>query len=100
MPSESNGMAWRVAFAGTVAKDMTLLYKQAKDIGIGGAYIDAIKFAFHRMRLDPLAFGELIRSLPKSRLVVHVRLVKPLRFEFAIHEETHRVLIQRVELML
>ncbi len=51
------------------------------------------------MQYDPLAFGELIERKPKSRLIVHVRIVKPLLFEFAVHEETYNVLIQRVDLM-
>lgn len=100
MPSEGNGMAWHVAFAGTVGQDMKTFYEHAKAIGLGGAYIDAVKFALHRMRQNPLAFGELIEQKPNSQLIVHVRIVKPLLFEFAIHEETHNVLIQRIQLML
>jgi hypothetical protein len=100
MPSEGNGMAWHVAFAGAVAQDLKVLYKRAKEAGLGDAYIDAIRFAVHRMSNDPLGFGELIKRKPKSGLLIHVRIVKPLRFEFAIHEESHNVLIQRVQLML
>jgi hypothetical protein len=32
-------------------------------------------------------------------MVIHVRVVKPVRFEFAIHEDTHRVLIQNIQFM-
>jgi hypothetical protein len=99
MPIEGNGMAWHVGFAGNVAQDLKTLHQYAKKAGLGEACIDAIRFAIRRMQQDPLNFGELIRSLPQSRLIVHVRVVKPIRFEFAIHEETHSVLIQRVQLM-
>ena len=99
MPRKENGMAWHVAFAGNVAQDLKTLYQQAKTFGIGAAYVNAIKFALHRLRHDPFSLGELIESKPKSRLFIHVRIVKPLLFEFAIHEESHSVLIQRVQLM-
>jgi hypothetical protein len=99
MPSEGNGTPWNVAFAGTVAPDLKTLYRQAKDAGLGDAYIDAVKFALHRLRHAPLAFGELVARRPKSRLIIHVRIVRPLLFEFAIHEETHNVLILRIQLM-
>jgi hypothetical protein len=100
MSTEGNGAVWHVSFVGTVAQEVKTLYKQAKEAGLGDAYIDSIKYARHRMRLNPMRFGELIRRRPKSGLVVHVRVVEPLLFEFAIHEETHNVLIQRVQLML
>jgi hypothetical protein len=100
MPGEVNGMFWHVAFAGSVGQDLKTLFRRAKEVGLGDAYIDAIKFALQRLRQDPLALGELIERRPKSRLLIHVRIVKPLLFEFAIHEETHNVLIQRVQLML
>ncbi len=44
MPSEENGMAWHVAFAGSVAQELKTLHKQAKAIGLGGACVDAIKY--------------------------------------------------------
>jgi hypothetical protein len=99
MPSEGNGMVWHVAFVGATAQHVKTLHQYAKQVGLGNTYVDAIKFALHCMRHDPLAFGELVRRRPKSGLIVHVRIVKPLLFEFAIHEETHNVLIQRVQLM-
>jgi hypothetical protein len=100
MPNEGNGRTWHVGFAGTVAKDVKTLHRLAKETGLGEAYIDAIRFAIHRMQHDPLNFGELIKRLPKSQMVIHVRVVMPVRFEFAIHEDTHRVLIQSIQFML
>jgi hypothetical protein len=100
MPSDGNGTVWRVAFGGTVGKDLKVLYQQAKAAGLGQAYIGALKFAIQRIGQDPMAFGELVRRLPKSAMIVHVRIIRPLLIEFAIHEESHRVLIQRVELTL
>ena len=100
MASEGNGIVWHVAFAGTAAKDLKTLHKSAKKLGLGEAYVSAMRFAFHRMRYNPLAFGELIKKWPKSQLLFHIRIVEPLLFEFAIHEATHNVLIQRIQLLL
>jgi hypothetical protein len=99
MSSEGNGMVWHVVFVGATAQHVKMLHKYAKEVGLGDICIDALKFALHRMRYDPLAFGELVKRRPKSELVFHVRIVEPLLFEFAIHEETHKVLIQCVQFM-
>ena len=99
MSSEGNGMVWHIVFAGATAQHVKTLHKYAKEVGLGDIFIEALKFALYRMRYNPLAFGELVKSRPKSGLVFHVRVVEPLLFEFAIHEETHNVLIQRVQLM-
>jgi len=102
MPKEGNGqpIVFKVSFSGALAQELKKLHKRAKSAGLGDAYLEALRVAVFRMKNDPWGFGELIGRMKNSPWSIHVRVIKPLLFEFGIHEEEPIVFIRRVQLMI
>jgi hypothetical protein len=102
MPAEGNGkpIRYKVTFTGSVGQEIKSLYANAKDIGLGKEYLEALSLAIYRLSHDPWGFGEMTGRLNHAKWTIHVRVVKPLLIEFAIHEESPTVFIKRVKLML
>ena len=102
MPAEGNGqpVQFKISFAGALAKELKTLHARAREVGLGDAFIDALRVAVSRMQNNPWSFGELVRRLKKSPWSIHVRCIKPLVIEFAICEERPVVYIRRVQLLI
>jgi len=98
MIREENGTLYEISFSGFIAQEIKKLHKNAKAMGIGKEYVEALTYAVFRLQHQPWSFGELVSHLKVAKLMVHVRIVKPLLIEFAIHEEKPIVFIKRVEL--
>lgn len=99
MSSQGNGQRYQITFSGFLAQEMKRLHSLAKEAGMGEAFVEALEQAVFRMQHDPWGFGELTRRVKKPPLSVHVRTIRPLIIEFAIHEEKPIVLIKRVGLL-
>ena len=100
MASKGNGQHYQLIFSGFLAQELKLLNKRAKAAGLGKAYLEALDSAVFQMQHDPWAYGELIGHVEQPPLKVHVRIVKPLVIEFAIHENKPLVLIRRIQLLI
>ncbi len=99
MASKGNGQHFKITFTGLLAPELKKLHERAKEAGLGDAVVEALETAVFRMQHDPWELGELVRTVKKPPLKIHVAVVKPLVIEFAIHQEKPVVLIKRIQLL-
>ena len=98
MAIEGNGkpVLYHISISGDLVQHLKTLRKRAQAVDLGNAYDEALRFAVFRLQHDPWGFGELIGDLKNMNLKIHVGVIKPLLFEFAIHETKPIVFIKRV----
>lgn len=102
MSNEGNGqpVLYKVSFSGVLAEELKAQGELARSLGLGAAFAEALRTAVFRMRHDPWSFGELIFRFKQAQWSVHIRVIQPLVFEFAISEKAPAVYIRRAQLLL
>jgi hypothetical protein len=99
--SEGDGkpVSYLLDMSGQTALAIKQLKQLAEQLGMGSHVRTALKKIAHRLRTDPLNFGEMVKHLPNLRLLVHHAVVYPLVLRFAVHEEQPIVYLMSVRLV-
>jgi hypothetical protein len=87
---------YQLSVSGLVRAEIRALGRKAVRQGRKDQFAEVLQRAWHRMRTDPFAFGELIRDVPRLDLVLHVGSVPPLTVRFGINEHERVVFVFKV----
>ena len=94
--SEGNGRQrrYRVSISGAVAKQIKDEARIAAESGQQSEFTHALLIVNHRLRTEPLEFGELTND--KAGLIYHTGTVVPISVIFAIDQKNMVVYIKKV----
>jgi hypothetical protein len=69
---------------------------RAAEIGVAEEVISAARTIFSRIKENPKVFGSPMYRLKKMRMHVYNMTVRPLYFEFGVHDDQPVVVVRRV----
>ncbi len=69
---------------------------KAAQLGLGSAYLAAIKSIDHRLKTDPLGWGDPQNRLRHLRLTVYHGMRTPLHAYYAVDEKRRIVYVQEI----
>src|SRR5437867_13446062 len=85
---------WRVSCPEAVKKTLVELAKRATRKGLGEQFLEALKTVDEQLKVNPLAFGDPIRTLPHTKLLLMHRIVAPLVVYYAVRTEQPVVFVR------
>lgn len=88
---------YRVVYSGQVKEKLKDLLRKAKKAGKLKRFAAAVLKMDERLRKDPLNLGELVGQLPWKKLPLQVGFIRPLKVDFAIHQDQKIVFVRRIE---
>lgn len=88
---------YEVHFSRAVAERLRRLQRRASRAGRGDLLIHALRTIVHRLRHEPLTFGEPLYRLPALRLQVRCAVVRPLVIDFGVHEDRPVIYVKGVQ---
>jgi hypothetical protein len=91
--------SFKVALLGPASEETKRILKDAQTAGTKQEIESALETITHRLRRDPLGFGELVREFKSMNLVEHVAVVRPLVVTFGINLQAGVVFISRIRLL-
>ncbi len=101
MRKEGNGqpIRYRIDLSSEVAQQIQELADRAAAKGLLARFKPAFSQALHRLRTDPMNFGEGRYTLKNLGLRIRIAVARPVVIHFAVNENERFVLIQRVLLL-
>ena len=90
-----SGALYKVAYAELVQSALKDLLGRAKEKGILGEVLAAVKEIDGRRHRDPTVFGEPHQNLKHGKGQVRTAFVRPLAVAYIVYEEERTVLVTR-----
>jgi hypothetical protein len=97
-PGNGKPLRYRISYSGVIAKVIQELRYGAFLSGQAQKFDRAWRAIIERLRDDPWAFGEFVRSYPHLKLQAYVGSVYPITVQFGIHEELPMVIVAKIML--
>jgi hypothetical protein len=96
MSSQGNGQdqPFLVTMSAMVRAVVCQLHEQEGQAGRGEAFLAALRQIIHRLRHDPLVFGEPLYRLPSLHLAIRQAIIAPLVVDYAVHEAQRLIIIR------
>ena len=96
--SEGNGKAkiYQLSISGAVSKEITAQYERAKTAALAGEFKQSLIHIFHRLKHDPLDFGEPLFHYASSGLQLRHAIVAPILVEYAVHPDRPFVILRSI----
>ena len=93
----TNGAIFEVSLSGEIGLKVKRLAKTASARGIKDKFIAALEAIYHKLRHDPLNFGE--RSYELQQFSCHIGVLGPVAVHFHVHDRLQLVFLANVFLM-
>jgi hypothetical protein len=99
MSSSAGGPHYQIIFSSDLPKVLRRLLQKADREEREEAFLNAFLQAVKNLQERPFDFGEPLYRLPVLRMQVRQAVIRPLGFNFAVHEEMPFVYLKGVKML-